>query len=215
MTLSAPSARLIRAGLIFGLEPGLDAHAPRQRAARHAARRLDRALAPGEVALICGPSGAGKSLIVRALRHRLGRRAIATSQRFRSRSVLDAVAAHTPTLDSALQILSAAGLADATLLARPPRFLSDGQRARLSLAIAMARLGSSAPRGRTLVCDEFGSTLDAITALGLCRTVRRWAARTGARIVAATSRERIIDGLAPHVLVCVRPPLHAEVLRVA
>jgi ABC-type ATPase with predicted acetyltransferase domain len=166
--------------------------------ARAAARALHRVLAPGHIAWISGPSGAGKSTLLRALaaeaRARRGRvlrppSALAASA---ARAVIDLVPGP---LDDALAALARAGLADAALLVRTPSELSEGERARLALAWAFARTRADGRRA-LLLLDEFASTLDRPAACRAARALRRWASRTGLRVVVATAH----DDLAPHLV---------------
>lgn len=210
------SLRTRRACALFGLDPSPRATRARRRRllalARADAARLDRALRPGQVAFVTGPSGAGKSLLLAALARRLraARRAVAVARPVPpGRAALDLVLPRAP-VEPALRLLAAAGLADAPLLARPARALSAGQRARLAIARAMARANRP---GALLVLDEFAAPLDRTAAASLARTVRRWAARAGARVVCASAHDDVLEPLAPAVLVLVRPGAPARLLR--
>jgi ABC-type glutathione transport system ATPase component len=175
------------------------------------ARELDKLLQPGQIALVTGPSGAGKSRVLAALARRLGRHALqaatGTAKRRRGRPVVDLFSLP---LTHTLGTLSRAGLAEARLLGLRPDQLSEGQRFRLALALAMARAGVRRPRGDartgrpraplTLIADEFCSTLDRPTAMGVCLALRRWAASAPAlRIVVATAHDDVAEWLAPDV----------------
>jgi len=147
-----PSERLAEACAMFGLvvrrAGGDEAWRWRRRPLERLARRIDASLGPGEIALVGGASGAGKSTVLRAMcriARRDGRAATVVNGR---------VAREVPMIDlldgdveTALRTLARAGLADATLLPRTPRELSDGQRARLALALAMHQLPYE-PRAR-------------------------------------------------------------------
>ncbi len=172
-----------------------------------AARRLDRALRPGEVALITGPSGSGKTLLARALVRRL---------RLAGRPVRVPAPATAATgalidrlrgpLGRRLRDLCRAGLGDATLLGRRAGELSAGEAWRLTLARSMR----ARPR-ETIVLDEFASVLDRLAAYGVSRSVARWAragrapSRDRARVVCATAHDDVIAWLEPDVLVVCRP----------
>ncbi|MBM4017201.1 MAG: hypothetical protein FJ288_02565 [Planctomycetes bacterium] len=102
---------------------------------------------PGDLVFITGPSGSGKSVL-------LGRLAEALRAAWPAAPQVDLAATGLPAdlrvidllgepLQDALRIASAAGLADAFLLLRTPPELSDGQRWRLRLALALRQCGAS------------------------------------------------------------------------
>lgn len=104
--------------------------------------------------------------------------------------------------------LARVGLGDAFLMLRRPCELSDGQRARLRLAQAMAELRRR-PAGRfvVLLADEFAAPLDRVTAAVLARQIRRWVDQMhaerpgGLSAVLATTHDDLLEALAPDVLV--------------
>lgn len=118
-------------------------------------------------------------------------------------------------VDRMLSAMALAGLSDATLLARRPDQLSEGQRWRLALAMAFAQAAHEP--GGVLIADEFCSTLDRATAWALCvglssavRRARDSTAGTGARrkagppllsqvraVVLATAHEDLAEALSP------------------
>ncbi len=197
-----PSERVLRALAPFGLTPARAARAaPVDHAERAAGLLLeDFARHPGgRVALVTGPSGSGKSCVVRALGRRLGAAASAHETRLHGARAL---AEHAPGvgLDDWLGTLALAGLADARLLATPAGALSNGERARLRLAVAMSRA-----RSGWLLVDEFCSTLDRETAAGVAASLRRWASRAGARVVAAAGNDDLVRLLGPDLVVRCSP----------
>lgn len=197
-TRAAPTPRVLRACAALGccVRRGREGP-PRLVGARLAARALLRVLGAGQVAWISGPSGAGKSTLLRALaaqaraRRRRVLRPPPALAACATRAVIDLVPGP---LDAALAALARAGLADARLLVRTPSELSEGERARLALAWAFARTRADARRA-VLLLDEFASTLDRPAAARAARALRRWASRTGLRVVVATAH----DDLAPHL----------------
>ena len=224
------SRRALRAAALFGLtsSPSRPTHAAT------AAADLDSALRAGQIALIVGPSGGGKSSIASTLasriinrlgdcllvsggggggggggdiiRKRAGRRTCAVVDLFSS------------PLKHTLSLLSRAGLAEASLFTCAVDDLSEGQRARLAIALAMEEVErcethradrplpthipalTPAPFP-TLILDEFASTLDRATAIALARTLRRWAACRPIRIVCATAHDDLLEPLAPDLLI--------------
>jgi predicted ABC-type transport system involved in lysophospholipase L1 biosynthesis ATPase subunit len=169
---AAFSPRVLEALAHFGLSPGeLDSEsAPR----RHEVRSLARELSPGSITLITGPSGSGKSTLLRALAASVqesGRSVLVARDMLRSREdrrVLDLCAP----LDAfaAMRLLSRVGLGDAAVFARRACELSDGQRARLRLALALRRARGT--RG-VVIADEFTSGLDRPTARSMCVALRK------------------------------------------
>ena len=193
-TPGRPSRVLLRACATFGLA----VRRARDTAALDTGRlgvRLDHDSGRGGLTLIVGPSGSGKSTLLRVLARRARRRgtpvvrAVAITPARARRPLVDLISG---SLAERLRTLSAAGLGEAMLLARPVRELSDGERARASLALAM----SHAHRARrcTLIVDEFTSGLDAPTARSLAVSLSRWAGRNPrVRTVAASSREELAE----------------------
>jgi ABC-type ATPase with predicted acetyltransferase domain len=177
---------------------------------------------PGDVVFVTGPSGSGKSVLLRALVEALV--AIVPAARLADlaaievpadRSVIDGLGLG---LDEALRLASTAGLADAFLLLRRPEELSDGQRWRLRLAHALARLvgdcGDGARRGGPmllLAADELASTLDRPCARAVAYRLRRAADQWGITVVAASAHEDLLEDLAPDVLVVKEAAAGAEV----
>ena len=99
---------------------------------------------PGStIALLQGQSGCGKSTLLRTLKATLG---TMRARVLDANGCLQQAKPHTPIVDlfsmpivATLKLLSMAGLGEAMLWARAPSELSEGQRARLTLALAMAR----------------------------------------------------------------------------
>ncbi len=203
------SRRARRACAMFGLQPAVVERTLVQ-GCDSAATELDRSLAPGGVALLTGPSGSGKSTILRLLATRLkagSRRIILPApDPLPERSLVDQFARPLP---ATLRLLARAGLADAAIFALRPSQLSDGQRWRLRLALAMAEAERpDAALGSTLILDEFASTLDRLSARCLARALSRWVRASGlVRAVCATAHDDLFEPLAPTVLV--RQPLNA------
>ena len=97
-------------------------------------------------------------------------------------------------VQESLALLSACGLGEAQLLLRTPGELSDGQRYRFRLALALAR------KPAWIVADEFPATLDRTLAKVVAYNIRRTADRTGTGFLLATTHEDILDDLQPSLL---------------
>jgi ABC-type ATPase with predicted acetyltransferase domain len=129
-----PSEAVLKAAEMFGI--GLDES---YEVTLFEGLRVD--VRPGDVVYVTGPSGSGKSVLLARLAEAL--REAWPDARFADLAAVDLTAGRTvidlmqPPLERALKVLSAAGLADAFLLLRTPEELSDGQRWRLRLALAM------------------------------------------------------------------------------
>lgn len=193
---SPPSGRLLRAFAPFGLlARRTDRPAPPPPPQAAADRVL--ALPGGSIALVTGPSGCGKTTLLRAIADTATTPVVDGAALLRDapgdRPMLDLFAGPLPEV---LRSLAAAGLAEPRLWARSVAELSDGQRLRLGLALAMARTHC---RARSLVVlDEFCSTLDRVTARGVARTLRRWASgHPGVLVVCATAHDDLASSLLP------------------
>jgi ABC-type ATPase with predicted acetyltransferase domain len=220
-----PSERVLRVAEMFGI--GADES---YEVTLYDGLALD--VRPGDVVYVTGPSGGGKSVLLRCLAEELGRAwpdvqcvDLAEVEPPPDQSVIDGLAVE---FETALRLVSTAGLADAFLLLRRPGALSDGQRWRLRLAHALACL--LAPRhgepgrerneadrrslrepARLLIADELASTLDRLCARAVAYRLRRVADRWGVTILAASAHDDLVEDLAPDVLVRKRAGPRVEV----
>ena len=228
-----PTERALGVAEMFGL--GLDES---YEVALYAGLVVD--VRPGDVVFVTGPSGSGKSVLLRCLVEAMR----AAEPPARIVDLADAappagvpVIEGLPTeFEEALRLASTAGLADAFVLLRPPEELSDGQRWRLRLAHALARLeamrnaecgvrnerpnnenGTARERHpppepmRVLVADEFASTLDRLCARAVAYRLRRLADREGVTVLAASAHDDLVEDLAPDVLVVKEAGAEVEV----
>jgi len=179
-----PAAR--RAAALFGLT--LPAPTPEPHATRAPTP------APGAITLITGPSGAGKSTALRRLADRARRTHAVIDHAAITLDDKSCAALLGPEPNAAMHDLAAAGLADARAFIRTPSQLSDGERWRLRLALALRKAGR-ARKPALLIADEFAALLDRPTARTLARLLRRAATRTNLAVAVATSH----DDLAPHL----------------
>lgn len=174
---------------------------PVNRAALHESPPIHLELPPGSVTVLTGPSGAGKSTALRV---------IASEAHARGWRVIDAGAFRLPNtpavnqvgrdVEAALARLAHAGLAEASRLLRRPSELSEGECARLRLAIALDRVGRGAAES-LIVIDEFVSLLDRATACSVAISFARAVRAMRGRAVLATAHEDVLAPLAPNAIV--------------
>jgi ABC-type ATPase with predicted acetyltransferase domain len=149
----------------------------------------------GDIVYITGPSGAGKSVLLKELE-----KAVPSSDKVnlnevklaRDKSVIDCIDGD---FVEGLRTLSIAGLNDAFCVLSKPVNLSDGQKYRFRLAVALAS------GAKFIFADEYCSELDRITAAVISYNIQKYAKRTGVTFILASSHEDILLDLAPDVLV--------------
>lgn len=158
-------------------------------------------VAPGGLTLVMGPSGCGKSSMLRTMADACaahGVRMVVPPGRVPSdRPVCDLFSGEPL---EAMRLLCSAGLGDVRAMVRPFRELSEGQRARVRIALGVRRARRETASGARVVLaiDEFGSNLDWITARSVSVMLHR-AVRVAPRFacVVATSRTDLLDHVAP------------------
>jgi ABC-type ATPase with predicted acetyltransferase domain len=163
--------------------------------------RLD--INPGDIVYITGPSGAGKSVLLTELQKQFPPEDIinlADIELSDDKTVIDCL--YSDELLSAdvglltgLQMLSTAGLSDCFCILNQPVNLSEGEKYRFRLAMALAA------EKKFVFADEFCSELDRITAASVSYKIREFADKNGTTFILASSHEDILLDLAPDVLV--------------
>lgn len=201
-----PSPRVCQIAAMFGL--GVDASRTVQ-----IIPPTDLTLAPGQVVFVTGASGGGKTTLLRLIRHQLAERGDVRIVDFDSLDTVDDVplvdAFDTP-LEDTTRCLALAGLNDAFVMLRKPSQLSDGQRYRFRLARAIAACESTDAPFTVVLADEFGATLDRLTAAVLAGNIRKWttrstSSRAGVCFIAATTHDDLLESLAPDTLIVQHP----------
>jgi len=149
----------------------------------------------GDIIYITGPSGSGKSILLKELEKSLpasDRVNLAQIRLPGDRTLIDCFNGD---LLTGLRILSAAGLNDVFCLLNQPCNLSDGQKYRFRLALALAT-------GKKFIfADEFCCQLDRITAAVVSYNIHKFAKRKGITFILAASHDDILLDLAPDVLI--------------
>lgn len=149
----------------------------------------------GDIVYVTGPSGAGKSVLLKELEKSVPVSDKVNLDRIElpsDKTLIDCIDADFLT---SLRLLSAAGLNDVFCVLNQPMNLSDGQKYRFRLAMALAA-------GRKFIfADEFCSNLDRITATVISYHLHKFAKRTGTTFILASSHDDILLDLAPDVLV--------------
>ncbi len=149
----------------------------------------------GDIVYITGPSGAGKSVLLKELEKTIPateKVSLAQIKLTSDKTLIDCIDAD---LLTSLRMLSTAGLSDVFCVLNQPANLSEGQKYRFRLAMALAA-------GKKFVfADEFCSNLDRITAVVIAYNIHKFAKRTGVTFILASSHEDILLDLSPDVLV--------------
>jgi ABC-type ATPase with predicted acetyltransferase domain len=149
----------------------------------------------GDIVYITGPSGAGKSVVLNELAKSVPAQDMVSLDQIEvpaEKTLIDYVDGDFVT---SLRILSTAGLGDVFCILSRPANLSDGQKYRFRLAMALAT-------GKKFVfADEFCSNLDRITAAVISYNVHKFAKRNGVTFILASSHKDILLDLAPDVVI--------------
>lgn len=157
---------------------------------------LELPVGPGALVVFTGASGSGKTSLMRETARQLSQQSGPDSVLdidqldLGDRLLIDSLPRPT---HEAMQLLSSCGLGEAQLMLRTPQELSDGQRYRFRLALAIARSPN------WIVADEFTATLDRTLAKVVSFNLRRLCERTGIGFLLATTHEDVGQDLSPDV----------------
>lgn len=166
------------------------------------AQRLELSLRAGDVVLWTGASGSGKSSLLRATAAQCEGVVWLDQLLLPEGALVDAI--EWPFAD-ALALLTSCGLGEPRLMLRTAAELSEGERYRFRLALAIAC------RPRWIVADEFSATLDRTLAKIIAANVRKLADRFRMGFLLATTHEDVAEDLAPDCRIVCRSGEEPEV----
>jgi len=149
----------------------------------------------GDIVYITGPSGSGKTILLKELEKSVPSLEKVNLSNIRlpcDRSLVDCINAD---LITSLRILGVAGLSDCFCILNSPANLSDGQKYRFRLAMAIAA------QKKFIFADEFCAALDRITAASIAYNIHKFAKKTGTVFILASSHNDILVDLSPDVLI--------------
>jgi len=151
----------------------------------------------GDIVYITGPSGCGKSVLLNELEKMVPAAEKVNLSDIKLASDRTAVDCMPAGLDflQALRLLSTAGLNDCLCILNNPANLSDGQKWRFRLAMALGA------KKKFIFADEFCSQLDRITVAVISYNIHKFAKRYKVTFVLASSHEDILADLRPDVLI--------------
>lgn len=171
---------------------GLTSEAMNEKSVTHKCRLN---IGVGDIVYITGPSGCGKSVLLAELE-----KAVPASARVNlaqiplptDKTVIDCIDGD---LLQGLRLLSYAGLNDCLCILSCPAHLSDGQKYRFRLAMALAA-------GKEFIfADEFCANLDRITTSVIAWNINRFAKSNNVTFILAAAADDILGDLMPDVLV--------------
>ncbi len=200
-----PSARIRELARAFGL--GLDSKK------LTIYPKIELELNPGDIIYVTGESGGGKSLLLRFLAEELNKHGefspVATSWDTEKRIKRDKPVIETVGKDTteAISILSSAGLTDTYSWLRRYNELSEGQRYRYLFALTLSK------KAKTVILDEFCSTLDRETAKATAYTVQRYARKKGLTLIVGTALNDLEHDLNPNLVITKHLGPHIHVRR--
>jgi ABC-type ATPase with predicted acetyltransferase domain len=163
---------------------------------------LEVTIGTGRVVFLTGESGAGKTSLLSDIKELAKGEASGftvieplTVDRIPDRPLINLF----DDLQEALELFTFSGLSEAFVMLRKPRELSDGQRYRLTLALAMAQ--ARRVQNPIIFMDEFLANLDRVTARAVAYSVRKVASKTGICFVLATTHDDILRDLNPNQVI--------------
>lgn len=137
-----------------------------------------------KIGVITGPSGSGKTQIAR----HLWAQDYIVNYEYREPSVIDDLPGDTKDI---CEMLSNVGFGSIPSWLKPYQVLSQGEQMRIDIARAMLS------KEKTIVFDEFTSTVDRNVAKFACATIKKTIRKTGKQFVAVSCHEDFLDWLEP------------------
>ena len=150
---------------------------------------------PGDIVYITGPSGSGKTVLLNELEDKIkqnDRINLSQVELPDNKALIDCI---DDDYLGGLRFLSTAGLNDCFCVLNSPARLSEGQKWRFKLAVALSA------KKKFIFIDEFCSQLDRITAAVISYNVHRFAEKHNVTFVLASSHDDTLTDLLPDVLV--------------
>lgn len=150
---------------------------------------------PGDVVCITGPSGSGKTVLLGEIEkkippdQRINLNCIETCD---DKTVVDCIAGG---VFETLRAISIAGLNDTMAVLNRPSNLSEGQKWRFRLAVAVSM------RRKYVFADEFCANLSRLAAATIAYKVARHAKREGMTFVVAAGAKDFLADLSPDVII--------------
>lgn len=151
------------------------------------------------ITYVTGFSGAGKSTLLRLLAADHPEVIMPAPPERQDIPLIELLGAD---IKEAMEVFGWVGLGEAFLYLTPYRLLSDGQKARAQLALALSQ------KPGLIIADEFLSTLDRITAKVVAYSFQRICRKFGSNAVVSTAHNDLVEPLAPDQLI--RLDLHGE-----
>lgn len=150
----------------------------------------------GDIVYITGPSGSGKTVLMRELEKLIPASESVNLNQIelpKDKTLVDCI--EDDSLIETLHKLNTAGLNDCFCILNQPCNLSEGQKYRFRLAMAL-------DAGKKFVfADEFCSELDRIMAAVISYNLQKFAKRYKITFILASSHDDILRDLAPDVLI--------------
>ena len=159
------------------------------------AEGLELPVEQGSILCFTGDSGSGKSSMMRAVCRQIEGVVDVNALELQPVSLIDGLEMK---VTEGMALLASCGLGEAHLMLRTPAELSDGQRYRYRIALAISR------QPAWIAADEFTAALDRTLAKVIAFNVRKICDRTGIGFLVATTHDNIVSDLNPDVHVICR-----------